>query len=524
MNTQQTKPLALQFGAGNIGRGFIGAVLSQAGLRVVFADVQEKIINALNEERKYNVHILGEEGENKIETIEDVAAINSTDMKAIEDLAKQPLTIVTTAVGPGVLPRLGKAMATIIRTRKANNMSPINFVACENLQNASGKLRETVYKELSDDEKKYADENIGFAVCSVDRIVPPFESDSGSILDVGVEPFFEWNVEAKSLKKTDPQCDIEGMKTVDNLEAYVQRKLFTLNCGHATTAFLGALPRTSPCSSQSKLRTYSTSSNGTGTEPSTPVVPSHPTILSAISKPPIYSIVTRALHESGQALIRKHGFTQEEHDKYIKAILDRFRNPNMHDEVARVGREPLRKLKRGDRFLGPIEMCREFELERDALLVGVASALLFHPRKSTRRKSSAGSGAAASLPGSRRGSNVVAGGSPRKGSFPGLNGGALTPLAQLRSSLQKAKLEQNEESVIVEDDYYEYEYEDEPADPQAQEVSEKIAEKGLVPVILELTGWPEDDVDVGKIVWAYETLKAQGVEAVDKAMKKGLKN
>ena len=139
-DSASTKPIAIQFGAGNIGRGFIGAVLSKAGLRVLFADVQEKVINALNKEGKYNVHILGDDDETHVETIEDVGAINSMDMKALEEVAKQPLVIVTTAVGPGefgmncsrrvsdqyfssgVLPRLGKAFATIIRTRKENNL------------------------------------------------------------------------------------------------------------------------------------------------------------------------------------------------------------------------------------------------------------------------------------------------------------------------------------------------------------------------------------------------------------------
>ena len=90
---------------------------------------------------------------------------------------------------------------------------PINVVACENLQQASQKLREAVYKELSDDEKEFADKNVGFAVCSVDRIVPPFDPDSQSILDVGVEPFYEWNVDSKALKKTEPNVDISGMKS-----------------------------------------------------------------------------------------------------------------------------------------------------------------------------------------------------------------------------------------------------------------------------------------------------------------------
>jgi len=341
------KPVAIQFGAGNIGRGFIGAVLSQAGFHVVFADVQEKIVNAINEEGQYDVHILN--GETQIETIKPVSAILSTDMTAITNLASQPLSIITTAVGPNILPRLAKPIAQIIRTRMAKRMGPINIVACENLQNATVKLREALENELSDErERIYMQDNIGFAVCSVDRIVPPFSSDN--ILDVGVEPFYEWTVDSSSLKKTDPDVIIEGMHATDNLDAYVQRKLFTLNTGHAIAAYLGFIDRKT-------------------------------TILEAISDDSIHAIVSQALHESGAALIEKHSpfFSHEEHEEYVKKILQRFSNQHVKDEVARVGREPLRKLKRGDRLLGPIEMCREGNLERGALLLGVAAALLFHP-------------------------------------------------------------------------------------------------------------------------------------------------
>lgn len=94
-----SRPVALQFGSGNIGRGFIGALLSQAGFHVVFADVQEEIVDALNENGQYDVHIL--DGDIKTETITHVSAILSSDMKAIEDLARKPLSIITTAVGAG---------------------------------------------------------------------------------------------------------------------------------------------------------------------------------------------------------------------------------------------------------------------------------------------------------------------------------------------------------------------------------------------------------------------------------------
>lgn len=228
-----------------------------------------------------------------------------------------------------------------------NNMGPINIVACENLVNATGILRDEIEKELTDEERQYMQDNIGFAVCSVDRIVPPFSSDH--ILDVGVEPFYEWTVDAKSMKKTDPDVIIKGMHTTDNLDAYVQRKLFTLNTGHAITAYLGFIKKKD-------------------------------TILEAISDESIYATVSQALHESGVALVDKYPlFSPEEHKEYIKKILARFANAHLKDEVARVGREPSRKLKQGDRLLGPIEMCRERNLEHDALLLGVAAALLFNP-------------------------------------------------------------------------------------------------------------------------------------------------
>ena len=49
---------AIQFGAGNIGRGFIGALLSKAGYHVVFADVNTEIINKINSDKKYTIHVM----------------------------------------------------------------------------------------------------------------------------------------------------------------------------------------------------------------------------------------------------------------------------------------------------------------------------------------------------------------------------------------------------------------------------------------------------------------------------------
>lgn len=328
---------AVQFGAGNIGRGFIGALLSQASYHVVFADINEQMINELNEKNSYQIHIL--DLEQRQETITNVSGVLSNSPDVITEIAEAD--IVTTAVGPNVLKIIASTIAKGIEARKEQGKGALNIIACENMVGGSKHLEEQVYSHLSEAGKAYAEEFVGFANCSVDRIVPPYQGDN--LLDVGVESFYEWIVEEPSLKGEVPQ--IPGMKLTDNLLAYVQRKLFTLNTGHAITAYLGYLA---------------------GME----------TIEEAISNDSIRSIVRQAMEESGEALIKKHGFDKEEHYKYIDKIEKRFKNPYIRDEVIRVGREPLRKLGPADRLVGPANIAIEYGLGHEALLKGIAAA--FH--------------------------------------------------------------------------------------------------------------------------------------------------
>jgi len=90
------QPRALHFGAGNIGRGFIGAVLSQAGFHVTFADVNEQLIEAINTQSQYTVVILDHEVGHQV--VRHVRAVNSTHLEALDHFAAD-LEIVTTAVG-----------------------------------------------------------------------------------------------------------------------------------------------------------------------------------------------------------------------------------------------------------------------------------------------------------------------------------------------------------------------------------------------------------------------------------------
>lgn len=329
----------IQFGAGNIGRGFIGAVLSQAGYHVVFADVNEVVVNKINEDGKYTVEIMDTECSKVV--ISDISAVDSRSPQLAEEIAQAQ--IVTTAVGFGILPRIAGALAAGIAKRQADgNTECLNVIACENGLRASSQLKEHVYGHLTDEQKAYADEYVGFPDCSVDRIVPPIKSENP--IDVVVEKFYEWNVERASIKGDAPE--IAGMNLADNLIAYVERKLFTLNTGHAITAYLGKLK-------------------------------GHKTIEESINDPEILAVVKAAMQESGEGLVAKYGFDHDAHFAYIDKILGRFRNPHLQDDVTRVGREPLRKLSANDRLIKPTMTARQYGFATPNLVKGIAAALKY---------------------------------------------------------------------------------------------------------------------------------------------------
>lgn len=332
---------AIQFGAGNIGRGFIGKILSQSGYEVCFADVAKEIIDELNKKHEYHVEIVGQN--RKIVTVKNVSGVMSNSSEIIEKIKEAE--IITTAVGPNVLKLIAKTLADGIEARKkAGINSYLNIIACENMINGTTFLKEEIEKYLSKETiDEYMNTFIGFPNSAVDRIVPPMD-EKNNILDVKVEEFREWIVQQAAFKGDIPK--IEGMELTNNLMAFVERKLFTLNTGHAITAYLGML-------------------NG------------HNTVKESIENPEVRNIVINAMKESGNVLIKRYNFEKEIHEKYINKILTRFENPYLKDEVFRVGREPLRKLSFNDRLIKPLRGTIDYELKNENLIKGIAAAMKY---------------------------------------------------------------------------------------------------------------------------------------------------
>ena len=305
---------AVHFGAGNIGRGFVGLLLHQAGYELVFADVAEDLISQLAAADSYEVHEVGENP--TVRTVDNFRALNSGSQEA--DVVAEIATadIVTTAVGPHILKFVAPVIAKGIAARPAG-LAPLQVMACENAINATDILRDEV-AALWDPAAGQLEAAAVFANTAVDRIVPNQEQGEG--LNVTVETFYEWVIDRTPFGDNVPV--IPGATFVDNLEPYIERKLFTVNTGHAAAAYFGF-------------------EAGLGK------------ISEAMADQDVAADVRAVLDETKELLIHKHGFNGEEQEAYVRKILGRFTNPHLPDTVNRVGRAPLRKLSRHERFIGP---------------------------------------------------------------------------------------------------------------------------------------------------------------------------
>lgn len=326
---------AVHFGAGNIGRGFVGLLLADAGFEVTFADVAEQLIDDLKAADSYTVHEVGQGARDHV--VSGFKALNSAQEEDALVAAIAEADVVTTAVGPHVLKFVAPAIRKGIDARSAD-AGKVAVMACENAINATDILATAIRGEDAGD----VDDKAVFANTAVDRIVP--NQAPGSGLDVTVETYYEWAIEEPPFGGAAPA--IPGATWVSSLGPYIERKLFTVNTGHAATAYFGY---------------------GAGIEKISDV------LADAAIKDKVYAV----LSETKELLVAKYGFEPDVQEAYVQKILKRFANKALPDTVVRVGRAPLRKLSRHERFVGPAAELAERGLGSEALQGAMLAAMLF---------------------------------------------------------------------------------------------------------------------------------------------------
>lgn len=331
---------AVHFGGGNIGRGFVAEFLHTAGYEVVFIDVMDNIISALQNTKSYQVTEVSEAGETT-KTITNYRAINSktNEQDVVQEIATAD--VVTCAVGPNILKFIAPVIAKGIDIR--STPKPLAVIACENMIGGTDQLRKYIEEKTDSDRLKSMGERAQFANSAIDRIVPAQAPDAG--LNVRIEKFYEWVVEQTPFGNVG-HPDIPAIHWVDHLEPYIERKLFTVNTSHATAAYYG---------------------KHAGKK----------TIAEAMKDSYIRGVVHDVLEETASLIVDKHEISAQEQRDYVETIVSRISNPYLEDTVERVGRAPMRKLGRSERFIGPAAHLAERGMKYDSLLGSVEMALRF---------------------------------------------------------------------------------------------------------------------------------------------------
>ncbi len=338
----------VQFGAGNIGRSFIGQVFARGGYEVVFVDIQEPLVRALNEKRQYRVIIKRNDLPDEEMLIDNVRAVDGRDKDRVaEEIADA--SYVSTSVGKGALAHILPVLATgIVKREAVHPGTPLDIIIAENIRNGS----EFFHKELSHLLPKGFDLErlIGLVETSIGKMVPIMKEEDirKDPLWVFAEPYNTLILDRKGFKNPVPA--IHGIHAVENIAAYVDRKLFIHNLGHAATAYFGYVHN-----------------------------PKFVYLYEALAVPALHSRVRTAMMQAAIALNKEYptDLRLESLIEHIDDLLLRFQNKSLGDTIFRVGRDLLRKLDKEDRLVGAVLLALKHSCACDAIAAAAAAACEF---------------------------------------------------------------------------------------------------------------------------------------------------
>ncbi len=337
---------AVQFGAGNIGRGFMGQLFWEIGYEIVFVDVRETVVKLLNEKKSYTLRILDAGTRKKSDiTIGRFRAFTPQSQNEVAE-AIALSDVMSTAVGVENLEDIAPLIAEGIRERFRRNSPPVDIYQCENSLHAAKILKSAVLDRLSGDLRIWAEENVGFIGTAVMRIVPaPAKSGGEDPLLVVSDAYHRLPYDNRRRAAPPP---IEGLRPVENFTAEMTKKLYTYNLAHAALGYLGKL----------KGRSY---------------------IHECVGDSDTVSVVEGALNESMDALVKKYpgNIGGEEKEEIIRDIKLRFSNPLIMDTIKRVGKDPVRKLGPDERLIGSANLCLSSGILPDNISCVCAAALLY---------------------------------------------------------------------------------------------------------------------------------------------------
>ena len=338
------------FGAGKIGRSFIGQLFSLSGYEVVFVDINKKLISELNQKKQYNV-VIKDNTSSKVLIIKNVRGVclNDSDQVVCElaDANISALSVGQQGLS-GAIPVIARAL---VLRRELNGEIPLDFIIAENMRNSDQYIGEELGRLMPQDYPFY--ELVGLVETSIGKMVPimsqkDLEEDP---LQVFAETYNTLIVSKRGFKNPIP--DVQSLDPKENIKAWVDRKLFIHNLGHATAAYLG-------------FRKY----------------PEAIHIYEVLDDPEIFEDTRKTMLQSADILMALYPgeFTYAKLEAHIDDLLYRFRNKALGDTIFRVGCDLYRKLSPEDRIVAPIKTAISLNKPYNLILNTLLTAVSFRAK------------------------------------------------------------------------------------------------------------------------------------------------
>lgn len=337
------------FGAGKIGRSFIGQLFGTAGYNIVFIDVDPAVISLLNKQAGYRVVIKGDNEEEIF--VKNVKAISALDKYAVAD-AVATAGIVAVSVGKNALEKVIPVIAMGLTIRYTDNPDkPLDIILAENMRSAAEFTREQFRKCLPPafPENTY----VGLIETSIGKMVPimPLAEVEKDPLVVFAEPYNSLILDGKGFKSPIP--DVKGLAPKSNIKAWVDRKAFIHNLGHAAAAYYGYFH--------------------------------HPDMVymyQILEDEKVLRFTRNVMLQSAEILrvVYPEDFTPAGLEEHIDDLLYRFRNKALQDTIFRVGQDLPRKLGADDRFMGSIHLGESNHMSYNLIIKAMSYGFFFRAR------------------------------------------------------------------------------------------------------------------------------------------------
>ena len=247
--------------------------------------------------------------------------------------------------------------------RKVQRSGPPAVVYCaENNNHAAEMLQDAVMGAIAPEKRDAVTRNVQFVNTVVSKMCG-LVSDPAVMQAHDLSPMWEQGPATRALLVEDYDLLLINRITLPNFERgiaifeekadllpFKEAKLFGHNGTHAIAAYIGGFCGVT-------------------------------TITQLAEIPAVMAFLRGAfLDEMGTALCRKYAgfdplFTSAGFAEFVDSILQRMVNPYLLDTVARVGRDPRRKLGWEDRLIGAIRLALAYDVEPARYAFGAAAAL-----------------------------------------------------------------------------------------------------------------------------------------------------